>query len=378
MLIKALVLYHLFRKQHDLWFCISFTSAWRYLFYVEKAALFSKWVSVITTTWRTVKWIHFLSSFFIRSLDCTLFTMCRDGVGRFWSPTDVNVPYRLFMCAVIDPSQSLVTSDSSASNCSSSHHSTTTTTTSIDDHAHKHTHHLNDEFSPIHYIGCDELRNAINVYKLRQASSKHPQYLDQQLDKVKDLIRDTPDLLFRLQPDGSIIFWGVQVIDLYWTRIPSCSLSVGSISIPGHAVSRKPLWCFESIKPFTPRTVPSSYRMSTLSTILPTSSLSVSDTTTFFRQLTCLYVRVASIKPVELSLLARNPHGELRCYGLNLVDFLDSTSFEPRLRLKYSWAGHQLPITSIHQTHINQFSTISQDGYINIWKYGLHQVSRRG
>jgi hypothetical protein len=75
---------------------------------------------------------------------------------------------------------------------------------------------MNDEFSPIHYIGCDELRNAINVYKLRQTSSKHPQYLDQQLDKVKDLIRDTPDLLFRLQPDGSIIFWGVQVRDLYY------------------------------------------------------------------------------------------------------------------------------------------------------------------
>ncbi|KAI8330852.1 RAVE protein 1 C terminal-domain-containing protein [Chlamydoabsidia padenii] len=269
------------------------------------------------------------------SSDCTLFTMCRDGVGRFWSPTDINVPNRLYMCAVIDPSQSLVTSDSSTSICSSSHHSKSTTTT--DDH--KHIHHQNDEFSPIHYIGCDVLRNAINVYKLRQASSKHSHYLDHQLDKVKDLIRDTPDLLFRLQPDGSIIFWGVQYLNSW------------------------------------PRRIPKTFVMLRID-----QAIAPKDGAFFLQNVNIVHdfahvQSLSTIKPVELSLLARNPHGELRCYGLNLVDFLDSTSFEPRLRLKYSWVGHQLPITSIHQSHINQFCTVGQDGYINIWKYGLHHDS---
>ncbi|KAI8064483.1 hypothetical protein BC940DRAFT_221708, partial [Gongronella butleri] len=67
-----------------------------------------------------------------------------------------------------------------------------------------------EEFSPIHYIGCDELRATLHVHQLRQQCAKQSLTLDQQLDKVKDLVRDTPDLLFRLQPDGSIIFWGVQ------------------------------------------------------------------------------------------------------------------------------------------------------------------------
>lgn len=134
--------------------------------------------------------------------------MCRDGVGRFWSPTDIKMPYRLYMCAVIDPSQSLVTSDSSASICSSHHNS-------IDDENNNNNHdHYEDSFSPIHYIGCDELQNALNVYQLHQSVSKHSESISQQIEKVKEMVKDTPDLLFRIQLDGSIIFWGIQVIYL--------------------------------------------------------------------------------------------------------------------------------------------------------------------
>ncbi|ORZ24097.1 RAVE protein 1 C terminal-domain-containing protein [Absidia repens] len=267
------------------------------------------------------------------SLDCTLFTMCRDGVGRFWSPTDINVPYRLYMCAVIDPSQSLVTADSSTSIYSSSHHSSSSTTSTTEDHHHS------DEFSPIHYIGCDELRNALSVCKLRECSSKHPQLLDHQLEKVKDLVRDTPDLLFRLQPDGSIIFWGVQYLNSW------------------------------------PRRIPRTFVMLRID-----QAISPKDGAFFLQNVNIVhdYAHVQSlstIKPVELSLVARNPHGELRYYGLNLVDFLDTTSFEPRLRLKCSWVGHQQPIASIHQAHSDQLFTISLDGYLNVWKYGLYQNS---
>ncbi|KAI8085118.1 RAVE protein 1 C terminal-domain-containing protein [Halteromyces radiatus] len=283
------------------------------------------------------------------SSDCTLYTMCRDGVGRFWSPTDINLPHRLYMCAVIDPSQSLVTADSSASICSSSHNSMMTTSTSDDystnsSNNDNNTHHM-EEFSPIHYIDCDELRNAIKVYEIRQANAHHRHHqhhhysLDQQLEKVKNLIRDTPDLLFRLQPDGSIIFWGVQYLNSWPRRIPKTFV----ILRIDQAVDPKDGAFFLN-------------KVHIVHDLSHIQSLS-------------------TIKPVELSIVAKNSHGEIRCYGLNLVDFLDSTSFEPRLRLKYSWAGHQQPITNIIQTQGNRFCTISTDGQINLWNYGLYQTS---
>ncbi|KAI8367412.1 hypothetical protein EDC96DRAFT_421586, partial [Choanephora cucurbitarum] len=91
------------------------------------------------------------------------------------------------MCAVIDSNQSLVTSeqDQSAND------------------------HINDgsDFSPIHYIGCDELASAVNI-RFR-SHSKHERF-DQLVERIRDRIRDTPDLLFRIQADGSLTLWGVQ------------------------------------------------------------------------------------------------------------------------------------------------------------------------
>lgn len=84
---------------------------------------------------------------------------------------------------------------------------------------------------------------------------------------------------------------------------------------------------------------------------------------------------IATIKPVELSLIAYNPHGQLRCYSLNLVDFLDTTSFSPKLHLKYTWLGHQNAISKLYQSHKNRFCTVGVDGQINVWKYELRDVS---
>jgi hypothetical protein len=82
----------------------------------------------------------------------------------------------------------------------------------------------------------------------------------------------------------------------------------------------------------------------------------------------------ATIKAIELSLVTRNPHGQLRCYSLNLVDFLDTTCFSPRLHLKYNWIGHQHAISNLYQTQKNRFCTIGIDGQINVWKYELREV----
>ncbi|KAI8369423.1 uncharacterized protein BYT42DRAFT_109870 [Radiomyces spectabilis] len=250
------------------------------------------------------------------SHDCTLFTMARDGIGRFWSPVDLEQMHKLYLCAVIDPCQSLVTAEPASEDGSIAHI----------DHG--------EDFSPIHYIGCDELSSSL--FRDFQHHSKHER-LDHSLDRMRNMVRDTPDLLFRLQSDGSLIFWGVQHLN--------CS----------------------------PRRVPRVFVVLRIA-----QAIDASDITYFLNPVHVLhdYSHIQSssiVKPVELSLLAINPHGQLRCYGLNLLDFLDSTSFIPRLHLKYNWLGHQHAIRSLQQAQNNRFSTVGVDGQINIWKYALHE-----
>ncbi|KAI8370277.1 hypothetical protein BD560DRAFT_305388, partial [Blakeslea trispora] len=91
------------------------------------------------------------------------------------------------MCAVIDSNQSLVTSEQEQTDRD----------------------HMNEDsdFSPIHYIGCDELSSAVNIQF--RSHSKHERF-DQRVERIRDRVRDTPDLLFRIQADGSLTLWGVQ------------------------------------------------------------------------------------------------------------------------------------------------------------------------
>ena len=131
--------------------------------------------------------------------------MARDGIGRFWRPIDLQKPQLLHLSAVIDSNQSLVTEEASSS--TENIHSSTT-------HHHHHNGNNNndeeddDDFAPIHYISCDELKSSL--YSQLRCHSRHDK-LDHALEKMRDLIRDTPDLLFRIQADGSLTFWGVQV-----------------------------------------------------------------------------------------------------------------------------------------------------------------------
>ncbi|KAI8988975.1 hypothetical protein BDB01DRAFT_783905, partial [Pilobolus umbonatus] len=82
----------------------------------------------------------------------------------------------------------------------------------------------------------------------------------------------------------------------------------------------------------------------------------------------------STIKPVELSLLTHNQYGQIRCFSLNLIDFLDTTNFSPRLHLKYNWLGHQHAISKLYQTQKNRFCTLGIDGQVNVWKYELREV----
>lgn len=132
--------------------------------------------------------------------------MARDGIGRFWSPTSLEHPQQLYMCAVIDSNQSLVTSETNK-----------TAHELIHPDSQDEDHQVEDNFSPIHYIGCDELASA--VYAKFKSYSKQDRF-DQRVERIRDRVRDTPDLLFRIQSDGSLTFWGVQNLNSTPRRIP--------------------------------------------------------------------------------------------------------------------------------------------------------------
>jgi hypothetical protein len=121
----------------------------------------------------------------------------------------------LYLCAVIDSNQSLVTSNEPDDSNSNNNHSCSSSGNSMVDYDQ-----ISSDFSPIHYIGCDELHSAI--YSQFRSHSKHERF-DQRLDRIRDLVRDTPDLLFRIQSDGSLTFWGIQVrllaIQLFFEKI---------------------------------------------------------------------------------------------------------------------------------------------------------------
>lgn len=140
--------------------------------------------------------------------DCTLFTMARDGIGRFWTPIDLEKPETLYLCAVIDSNQSLVTSEPTEEVVRASHDIADTVMGS-DSSKQEEEEEEQEEFSPIHYIGCDELVSAVHAQF--KSHSKHQEKFDQRLERIRDRIKDTPDILFRIQADGSLTFWGVQV-----------------------------------------------------------------------------------------------------------------------------------------------------------------------
>jgi carotenoid cleavage dioxygenase-like enzyme len=88
---------------------------------------------------------------------------------------------------VIDPNQSLVTaidSEQLTSNDKSQ----------------------DDSFYPIHYINTYELDRAI-----QECDATCENKFSNKVRRIRDMIKDTPDMLFKVQQDGSLTIWGIQV-----------------------------------------------------------------------------------------------------------------------------------------------------------------------
>lgn len=110
-----------------------------------------------------------------------LFTMARDGICRIWSPLILQQPASMSMCAIIDPNQWLVSQQQQQSTQ-----------------------------YPIHVLDGMEFAMAVE-YAASKTVDKNNDANSIRLRRLKEIVRDTADLFFQIQDDGSMIIWGVQV-----------------------------------------------------------------------------------------------------------------------------------------------------------------------
>ncbi|KAH8550546.1 RAVE protein 1 C terminal-domain-containing protein [Umbelopsis sp. PMI_123] len=242
--------------------------------------------------------------------DPAIFTMCKDGIGRFWSSMDIDAPHNLYMTAVIDPNQSLVTATG--------------------DEDFDYTSEGTDAtFFPIHYMNSAELDDAVQLCTVDQGGQ-----LGSKVRRIRDMIKDTPDMLFKVQKDGSLTIWGIQHLNEWPRRIPKVFVVLR-----------------------VAQAIPSKEAIHFMSNVKIYHNHLGSKTS-------------SSVNPVELFILTQGIKGQLSCYTINLIDFFDSTRFASQLYLRYSWLGHQSQIVDIQRyQHSNYFLTRSKDDNFAIWKY---------
>jgi len=110
-----------------------------------------------------------------------LFTMARDGICRIWSPLILHQPASMSMCAIIDPNQWLVSQQQQST-----------------------------AQYPIHALDGMEFAMAVE-YAASKTVDKNNDANSIRLRRLQEIVRDTADLFFQIQDDGSMIIWGVQV-----------------------------------------------------------------------------------------------------------------------------------------------------------------------
>ncbi|KAF9106062.1 hypothetical protein BGX29_010629 [Mortierella sp. GBA35] len=118
-----------------------------------------------------------------------LFTMARDGICRIWSPLILLQPESMSICAIIDPNQWLVSQQQSITQY------------------------------PIHALDGMEFAMAVE-YAASKTVDKNNDANSIRLRKLKEIVRDTSDLFFQIQGDGSMIIWGVQNLGKVPQRLP--------------------------------------------------------------------------------------------------------------------------------------------------------------
>ncbi|KAI7828679.1 RAVE protein 1 C terminal-domain-containing protein [Gamsiella multidivaricata] len=238
-----------------------------------------------------------------------LFTMARDGICRIWSPLILLQPESMSICAIIDPNQWLVSQQQSAIQY------------------------------PIHALDGMEFAMAVE-YAASKTVEKNNDANSIRLRKLKELVRDTSDLFFQVQDDGSMIIWGVQNLGQVPQRLPRVLL------------------------------------------VLRISQAVSSQETSFFMRNIIAYHDTALARsrgsPADVIIVGQSYEGRVSCFSINMMELFDNGNTLAGLSLRQSWTGQQSRITAIVKDHRQLcFISLGDLGDISLWKLKTPRFGHR-
>ncbi|CAG8644285.1 9485_t:CDS:10, partial [Paraglomus occultum] len=224
----------------------------------------------------------------------TLFTMCRDGICRIWSSTNPEEPCVLYVAAVIDPNNEVLA-------------------------------------TPIHWIHAAEFVSAVRL-ALDALEGEGQNGVGNLVRRLTSLANNTPDLMYQVQKDGSMIIWAIQNLNARPRRIVRVLVLL---------------------------------RMA--QALFPLDAVYFSGSVSVYHDHSGLKTK-STIFPADLTLIAQSPHGRINCYTINLTDFFDSTRPTTRLYLKHSMTGHHSDVVDIIKAPgTDNLASIAKDGEVIVW-----------
>ncbi|KAF9963358.1 regulator of (H+)-ATPase in vacuolar membrane [Modicella reniformis] len=214
------------------------------------------------------------------------------------------------MCAIIDPNQWLV---------SQSQQSTTQ--------------------YPIHALDGMEFAMAVE-YAASKTVDKNNDANSIRLRRLQEIVRDTSDLFFQIQGDGSMIIWGVQNLGQTPQRMPRVLL-VLRIS--------------QAVTPLE-----ASFFMKNI--------ITYHDTT----------LARSRGSPADVVIVGQTHGGRVSCFCVNMMELFDSGNTLAGLSLRQSWTGQQSRIKDIVKDHRQLcFTSLGDLGDISLWRLKTPRFGHR-
>ncbi|KAF9420312.1 regulator of (H+)-ATPase in vacuolar membrane [Podila epigama] len=241
-----------------------------------------------------------------------LFTMSRDGICRIWSPLMLLQPESMSICAIIDPNQWLVSQQQQQSPIGQ---------------------------YPIHALDGMEFAMAVE-YAASKTTDKNNDANSIQLRKLKELVRDTSDLFFQIQGDGSMIIWGIQNLAKIPQRLPRVLLV---LRISQSVTPLESLFFMRNIIAYHDKTLARSRGT-----------------------------------PADVVIVGQSHEGRVSCFSVNMMELFDSSNTLAGLSLRQSWTGQQSRIKAIVKDHRQLcFTSFGDLGDISLWKLKTPRFGHR-
>ncbi len=253
--------------------------------------------------------------------DNILLTMARDNVCRLWSQASFDTPSHYYMSCLIDVAQTPASLEVESPGMAAIHWMDQREVTSAVDER----------------VKMDE-GDSMALRKRRKIMGDD----SAKIKRLKDVIRDNPDMLIQIQRDGSVIVWGIQHLNSNPKRVPRVMVI-----------------------------------MKIKEALLPKDYEYFRDTPHIFHNTSSM--RQSSVfLPSELVFLAHDKNGVINCYLQNLDEFFVIPRDTSHLRLVRSFAGGDSAIKKFvtHPT-MNFCATLGVAGDVVVWKVSSPNINVR-